>query len=310
MICYDTIQWYVRRDNVLELSIHNLTLAIPNFMLATDNRSGLLVGRGYYRNLRIHITPKFVRVSGSVPRFLHGTNLKTIDLSELASFFKWFTDVLGIYMQDIIITRIDIAANLKMEYPPICYFDYLGESTYMERVQWTTSLYYKQDKRKEYILYDKGAEVNSKKKKKITANLLRPELKLSKDIAVQLGMDVITAADLCSTKFFDKVVEKWIGEYSKIEKIKPVVNHIDILHTSKPKGTLDCHHARLISEQCKRNPRYLSDQLKMMRQLKIYSHQNYYTQVKDKFEELLENYTTRKRSDLEAELTCKINSVR
>ncbi len=308
MICYDTANWYVRRENVSEDRITDLTKAISCFQPAIDIRSGLLVGYGKYRNLNMQITPKFVKGAGSIPGFIHGTNLKGIGLSETEAFFTSFTNILGIHLQDIIITRIDIAANLKMEHPPICYFNYLGESTYMERIIWPTTLYYKQGNRKQYMLYDKGAEVIAKTGKETTANLLRSELKLNKDLAVQMGNDVTTAGDLCRSAFFKKLVEKWLHEYNKIEKIKPIVDYANIFKTSTRKATRDCLFAQLLGEQCGKNPQFLTELMKSLKQAGLYSNSDYYNLLKKDFDKLLDNYAIRKRNDLEKELTYKIYS--
>lgn len=309
MICYDTVNWYVLRENVSEKSIEHFISVVPNFVSAVETKTNLLTGYGNLNKyLKISITRNRIRVCGSIPKSIHKTNQKSVSLEEVASFFDWFTDILHIHRQDIIVTRIDMAANLKMEHPPICYFNYLGESTYMERSPLGTSLYYKSGY-KEYVLYDKGVEVKAKKGKVVSGNLLRAELKLNNNIPAQMKKGVITAMDLCNMVFYNELVEKWIWEYNRIEKIKPIIDYVDILKTTTRTETKNCLFANLMGEKNKQNPLFTTDLIKSMRQIGSYSNPNYYTELKKDFDKLSDLYVIKKRSDLEAELTYKINSV-
>lgn len=81
--------------------------------------------KGTYKNLQVTITPSYVRIEGSLPKYRYRSNLVTLSREEPGIIIDEIGAALGLPLREAIVTRVDIAANLPMNNPPKNYGNYI-----------------------------------------------------------------------------------------------------------------------------------------------------------------------------------------
>lgn len=138
------------------------------------------------RNLRVSCFSNGISVKGSLPKFLCGDNVHTIDATDTAQAIADISNLFGVDMAEAYVSYIEIGKTFMMNNAPVDYFAKLGDSgRYLPRMQAGTTLYYgKQIKHAPKCLtfYDKADEIASNGGTLpplfVGANLLRYELRL------------------------------------------------------------------------------------------------------------------------------------
>ncbi len=88
---------------------------------------------GHLRNIRVSITQAGLHLTGSIAKYINGNNLDSINLDQVKDAFNELSDTFEIDIGKSNVTRIDLAANIKLANPVTDYLSILGDSSRLER---------------------------------------------------------------------------------------------------------------------------------------------------------------------------------
>lgn len=181
----------------------------------------IMVGRGW------------MHCSSSFPRLLYSDNSFTLKRAEAKACIEFLSDTLHYNMNNVSVTRIDVATTFSMRQPVKMYFDCLGALSRFKRVVVVKdeTLEYRQgviNKKGQCLaFYDKQLESLEKRKLHpkglVGDNLLRYEHRWFGRLATRLKEPEVTGRTLYDERFYRKIAELWEEDYFKIEKKKAVV---------------------------------------------------------------------------------------
>lgn len=180
--------------------------------------------KGTYKNLNVYVEPAFVHIEGSLPKYSYGSNLITLSRSEPGLIIDQLSRELGLPLQEAVITRIDIAANIEVDNAPRSYYPSFGILGKFDRIVRSGSLYYEQ-KWCKLCFYDKIAEAKHRNDPYLTdellrTNLLRYEIRFSRGwLKYYFKRDIKAKeiygemSDVCC-----ELVAEWFFKYEAITK--------------------------------------------------------------------------------------------
>lgn len=179
---------------------------------------------GTFKNLNIYIEPTFVRIEGSLPKYYHSSNLRTLSRSEPGLIIDQLSRDLDLPLQKAIITRIDIAANIEMNNAPRSYYPSFGILNKFDRHIRRGTLYYEQSWCT-LCFYDKIAEAEKRNDPYLTEdllnkNIMRYEIRFHRDwLKYYFKRDVKVheiygeTSDVCC-----ELIAEWYYKYKAITK--------------------------------------------------------------------------------------------
>lgn len=182
------------------------------------------------------VNHKGTSIQGSLPGVLCGHNALLAGPDEARQALDKLSESLGVDFFQAQVMRLDFAQDLIMNHRPPEYFKCFGELRGMNRVM-DRSLYYKEDsKRKEAIIYDKGAEMRRKKIPNYLGpeynNVLRLEWQLKRKVKELLKAYPI-GKDLTRIEFFESMQARHKSVFKAIRKVYPV--SLDLAPINSPR---------------------------------------------------------------------------
>ncbi len=181
--------------------------------------------QGMVRNFRVIATPKCIKVEGSVAKFVHGDNFRSVTLSEMEQTLQTLSSMLHLPLDQAILSRVDIGCNLKVDHFPELYFDYLGTlPKFSRRIYGNSSLYY-ENRTCTMLFYNKIKEEAMRNPLFSGGwgfeNVIRYEVRL-----VRAGVRSLlntepkpTGASLCNPAFYQALCANAADLYASIVKI-------------------------------------------------------------------------------------------
>ena len=131
-------------------------------------------------------------------------------------------------MNNATVSRMDVAYNFEVTYPPESYFYHLGNLPCYKRLEQifckgVEGLYYSSvSDKKQLVFYDKIKETTNRKdsipEEYRNKNLLRYELRLKNHIKQIFKVNKVTVPMLYDVQFYNRIVDYWKSEYRKIVK--------------------------------------------------------------------------------------------
>ena len=180
---------------------------------------------GTYRNLHVFITPSYVHIEGSLPKYRYGSNLVTLSREEPGNIIDEIGAALCLPLRDAFVTRVDIAAKLEMNNSPKSYFPYLSFLRNFNRSIDSGSLYYRQTYR-EFYFYDKVMEAKRYKDPLLTPgscqkHILRYEMRCNRQWLEYYFDRKIKAIELYgeTSDVCCELVAEWYQKYEDIVKV-------------------------------------------------------------------------------------------
>lgn len=180
-------------------------------------------------NLTIQTTRQGVSIGrGSLCKFLYGNNMVNFTRRDTQLAFEKLSDTLHISLNNATVSRMDVAYNFEVTYPPESYFYHLGNLPYYKRLeqsyQGVEGLYYNLvSDGKQLVFYDKIKETSHHKDSVLpeyqNKNLLRYELRFKNHINQILKVNKVTVPMLYDVQFYNRIVDYWRSEYQKIVKV-------------------------------------------------------------------------------------------
>lgn len=185
---------------------------------------------GRLGNLTIIATPRRLLVQGSLTKYALGNNAETMRRQDVERAAKSLENALHVPLSAARVLRLDVSFVLPMQQQITAYIDELGEmpnaARLLQRGEPGTSLYYDFGKRKttrQIVFYDKAAEMIAKgdtiPEIFVNSYLLRIEYRILQRVGNYLGLgtDLVTLADLYTSKVYDAAKQSLLNIYRAIK---------------------------------------------------------------------------------------------
>lgn len=192
---------------------------------------------GSLKGLKVSADDNTVKVGdGSLCKYYLGDNYQTLTRSAIKKAIESLSDALHLPMKAATVTRMDVAQNFIMQYPPSVYFNHLGEMGRSKRLQQPSGLYYNLSGG-QLCFYDKNKE--HKAQNMAIPDLykgrcvLRYERRYKERLAAKFGVPEVTGAMLSNEKFYIKVIDGWKADYHAIRKINDTTINFKVMKNKK-----------------------------------------------------------------------------
>lgn len=270
---------------------------------------------GYIGEVYIMVGRGWMYCSSSFPRLLYSDNSFTLKRAEAKACIELLSDTLHYNMNNVSVTRIDVAATFSMRQPVKMYFDCLGALSRFKRVVVVKdeTLEYRQgtvDKEGQCLaFYDKRLESLEKRnihpKGLAGDNLLRYEHRWFRRLATRLKEPKVTGRTLYDERFYRKIAELWAEDYFKIEKKKAVA--AEAMRSIKtPADAVDYIIAGLSQYA---PPAFVTECISQMKDRAVFNDAQSYTRVRNKFRDIISNSIITEDMVLSKELDARILEV-
>lgn len=191
---------------------------------------------GFIDHLKVSITDRRLKVSDSFCKYYLGDNLKTLSRGDTRRAIQKLSDTLHLDMNQANVVRLDVAKNLIMKHDPGIYYSHLGELQYYKRLTQPSGLYYSNGKR-QLVFYDKLREQQAKRKPIPEIyqhrNILRYELRFTRQMTKQFNRHEVTAENLHEEQFYYDLLHRWKIEYQQIQKLNSKLTGMKPTSSSK-----------------------------------------------------------------------------
>ncbi|MEY8588395.1 phage/plasmid replication domain-containing protein [Phocaeicola sartorii] len=309
---YDTINFY-HHDKALDLS--SLNQHLEKVKRITDEETGeWLYSWVKIGDFKFQFGMNWLSATGSLPRLIYPDNTFMLSREEVQKCIETLSDKLHFDMNNVNVTRIDVAATFSMKHPVKLYLDCLGELQSFKKCLSVEdeTLYYMQENEKylqKLIFYDKLCQ--SLKRYKVHpkgvkgVNLLRYEREWHKVLPAQLKEPEVKGRTLYDERFYHKIVELWAESYFAIAKRKTLVDDaIGMIRTPKE------GFYYIIAKALQILPiDFVTKHITIMQEYGVYSSPNSYSRLRAMFREIQSQANIMQETELMRELNEKITRV-
>ncbi|MEP0547475.1 MAG: hypothetical protein ABJF88_11125 [Rhodothermales bacterium] len=111
--------------------------------------------------MKVLVTPHYARVTGSIAKYVAGSNLHGFDPAAVGPALSEIEEALGFPEGELLlakVTRLDVGANLVLDRPVSEYLDAMCTAGRLHPVRYRPETLYFQNTMRELALYDKIAE--------------------------------------------------------------------------------------------------------------------------------------------------------
>lgn len=148
-----------------------------------------------------------LRLDGSLHKFAHGYNHTIFTQKEASQAIKELEKIIGIGLDRFQITAIEFGINMIMPKEPMRYINSIlryGSHNFIPMPPLRSTVYGKLCKLYNYTikLYDKGYDTKIKERIELPQNILRYEIFMKKQFAIDRGFININAKGLTSRKYY------------------------------------------------------------------------------------------------------------
>ncbi len=286
---YDKVKLWIDRAVVGE-QYPSIANYLDSAKQETDLQTGEVKTFGHLEGLKVSIFTGGVYVVGSLPKYLHGSNVYPLDIHTTARAIEKMSDALHIPIGEAAVTGIEFGTNFMMKHPVSEYIAKLGDMKRLSRYNFDAStLYYKgvgKKPPKVFAFYDKVADATAKgmgcPENMKGANLLRYEMRLNGRLSQQLRVPEVTASTLAERQFYRLMVKRYQDSYFSISKM----NQIKSDAMSEIKTVSDAFNvlvARLLSRTDQNQIGGFLDELK---EAAVFDDRKNYSRLKKKIQEV------------------------
>lgn len=212
---YDTVDIVLYQQDVPDVNFLN---EVPQFLSEANwyaNDEGAQYVKGKLGILCVYITPFLLKINGgSLSKYYNGNNVEAFPLPDIQSAFRQISKTLNLPLESAVVTRLDIAGNLNVNFSVGAYLSLLYQYKRHKMVLYKYEGVCFTSKKQELVFYDKNKEIH---KKSGSENLLRFEWKI-KSLKKILGRDV-KVSDLCNPVFWNQMLDLWYKQYLDVKKL-------------------------------------------------------------------------------------------
>lgn len=285
---YDKVNIWIDRAIVGE---HYPTIAnyLDSAKDQTDRQTGETITFGSLEGLKVSVYGSGLYIVGSLPKYLHGSNIYPLSRETTKQAFEKMADVLHLSMAEAKITGFEFGTTFPMGCKPKDYLDRLGNMPRLQRYRFNPdTLYYKhRGKRqpKTFCFYDKIAEARAKNipipDGLQDANLLRCEMRLQGRLPYQMGVPEVTASTLSEKPFYSSVMQLFLNGYFSISKLNRLRTD-DMKGIKKVTDAVDLYLARKIQRTGLDD---LSEYINELKEAGVFDDRKNYIRVRQKIQE-------------------------
>lgn len=205
--------------------------------VAEHNYSSGLVVTGKAGGLSVSLNRYQVKVGdGSLCKWYLGNNYQTMGRRDTQRAFEKLSDTLHLPMGKSLVTRLDIAQNFIVKYPPEVYMYHLGQLKHFKRYPTDGSLYYLGNG-SNLCFYDKNREQRDKREPIPELydgrNVLRYEQRYTRRLPYLLNVPEVTGALLYDENFYMLLINRWRQQYRDIQKINDITLNFQVMKTKQ-----------------------------------------------------------------------------
>lgn len=309
---YDKIKLYVDRAIVGE-QYPTIANYLDNANQITDMNTGETKIYGGLDGLKVSIYPNGLSIVGSLPKFLHKSNVYPLDRHTAAKAIEKMSDALHTHVGGAKVTAVEFGANMLMRYEVQEYLKRLGDMPLMQRYNFDPdTLYFKgrgKVQPKVFAFYDKIADADAKGMEYPDdlrdANLLRYEMRLKGRLPQQLKVIEMVATSLTDKNVYRKLVAMFQNHYFSISKQKHLKTNWmeDIKTVSKAYEIL---FARLLNQS---DPNQIKEFVEELKAAKVFDDRNDYYRLKKKIEQTAARASITESDEFIRELDNEVRNV-
>lgn len=195
---------------------------IENVKEGVYSRGGKQYAIGSIGNYRVYVDSRNVRLSGSIAKLAQGgENVSSPSRAAVADGVQWLSDTLHLNVGAAAVGRVDVAYTFNLPAEPTTYIAEMSSRAGTERASVGENTVYFVSKGRALCFYDKRAEMASRGQEIPPAwagcqNLLRYELRLSGNVAQQIGARTLAVSDVTKPQRWARLVNLWADEYRSI----------------------------------------------------------------------------------------------
>ncbi len=286
---YDKVKLWIDRAIVGE-QFPTIVNYLDDANTQINHQTGEVKTFGSLKGLKVSVFVGGLSVVGSLPKYLYGSNVYTLDRHTTAKAFEKLEDALHVTIGKASVTGVEFGTNFLMKHQIPNYLVKLGNMPRLSRYHFEPStLYYKgtgKQQPKVYAFYDKKVEATTKgiafPEDLKGANMLRYEMRLNGRLPQQLRVAEVTASTLTQAPFYKMMVKRYQDSYFSISK----QNNIKINIMSEIKTVSDAFNvfvARLISQS---DQTQISGFLDELKEAGVFEDRKNYSRLKKKIQEI------------------------
>ena len=201
-------------------SILSVFSQFPAHTVKESFRNNVPCFESFYNGMKFSSVADRVSVSGSIPKFDHGNNVRICSYDEIKQSFNEISELIKVKCSDMRVSSMEVGANLYVKHKPETYFPLLGECPKMGYPQaWASTLYYKGIKRRQKKFYDKMKDASAKGMKFDPSfygqNLLRFEVSYKSALLQQFGY-FPSVENVLKKDNFNSLIDDWKKEFDMI----------------------------------------------------------------------------------------------
>ena len=229
---------------------------------------------GKVGNVRVIQSVGGYSIQGSLPKFLNGNNIVTLNRHTIKEALEKLSDTLHLDMSVSKVTGLEFGDTFVMSKQPSAYINLLGNMPRLERrLGKGDTLYYIGKGRVHPSTLPNGYE---------SLNLLRYEMRLYNRLPKTIGVAEVSGAMLYDGSFLHDVSDMWVDGYKSITKLSGM-NDECLKGIKSPKDAVNLLLAKLIGE---RGGDTITDYLNTLKSAKVFSDPKQYTRVKAKLDDV------------------------
>ena len=200
--------------------IEQMFAAFPTTSVRHSIRNSVPSFEAFYKGMRFKAVADHVSVSGSIPKYDHGNNVRICNYNEIKTCFEEISEMIGVSTSEMKLSSLEVGANLFVKNTPESYFPFLGECPKMGYPQkWSSTLYYNGIKRRQKKFYDKMKDAKAKgmtfHHSFYAKNLLRFEVSYKSALEQQLGY-FPSVENILKEENYNDLIDRWKEEFEKI----------------------------------------------------------------------------------------------
>ncbi len=274
---FDTVNFWINRFDLTGGNPFVIKPYLSNVTERQNERWGYSIS-GNVGDYNVFCNQAGISLRGSLSKHFLQSNVLTLTRATTKEALQMLSDQLHVDMFAANVNRLDISTILPTKRQPTDYYSGLGNKAHFKRLQAAIeTLYYQTDKR-QLAFYDKTKEATAKgmfvPETLRGCNLLRYELRLTKELKRQLKRPEITGATLTDTAFYYSMVQFWKTEFDSIKKIGATMK-TDTIKT--PKEAQNALFARLLQQG---GQSIIDDYLADLRAANAFPDPKYYSRLK------------------------------
>lgn len=292
----------------------DITRYLDNAKEQTDLKTGEVCAYGGYHGMRVDVYAGYVYITGSLAKFMHGSNVYTLDRHTTGQAIEMLGDGLHVDLGNASVTELEFGQNFIVSRHVGEYLQRLGDMPRMNRSEFgKSSLYYMgKGKKKPLVLtfYDKKADALAKGMALPAGydgvNLLRYEMRLKGRLPYRLGVPAVTASTLSERPFYDMMVRRYVDMYFSIKK----VNKLIIEDMTKIKTAGDAFTMLVASLVRDGGKAYVDTFVERLKAEKVFDNRMEYTRLRKKIREVTEMSGGIAKEELVKELDDAVKNVK